>query len=599
MKDANRNQLWARAFTEELVRAGVRTVCIAPGSRSTPLVLACARVEGLRVLTHLDERSAAYFALGLGKATGRPAAVVTTSGTATANLFPAVVEASQAEVPLLLLTADRPHRLRDADANQSIDQIRLYGEHVRAFVEVAPPTVEDRALRHLRSVAGRAVASAVGMPAGPVHLNFPFDKPLEPTPVVGDVDAGFYDEHPLAAEGRAEGEAFARIGTRRPEAEAAEIEAVAVLLQGSERGLVVAGPSTEPGRTGPAAVRLSAASGFPLLADPLSGARYGPAGDALVSGRYDLFLRDPEVRERLRPEVVLRIGSAPTSAALNTYLEEALDARQIVIDAGGRWKDHLSVANDYVQADPTQVLDVLGAAVPRVASDEWRSLWSRAEERADRTVTAELEAGEVFEGELMADVVDVLPGGSALFVSSSMPVRDLDAYAPPREAALRTFGNRGASGIDGIVSTALGVSVGLERPVVAVVGDLAFYHDMNGLLGTRIDGAEVVFVLVNNDGGGIFHMLPIREHEPAFTSLFATPHGLDFRHAAALYDLPYRRVGIGMELRSAVADALAEGGSRILEVRSDRETNHARHEETARAVRDAIRDELTNQGEAG
>ncbi|HSR42617.1 MAG TPA: 2-succinyl-5-enolpyruvyl-6-hydroxy-3-cyclohexene-1-carboxylic-acid synthase, partial [Longimicrobiales bacterium] len=259
MRDANRNQLWARAVTEELVRAGVGRVLVAPGSRSTPLVLEAASREGLRLMTHLDERSAGFFALGLGKATGRPAAVITTSGTAAANLLPSVVEASQSEVPLLLLTADRPPHLRDADANQAIDQIHLYGRFVRRFVDVAPPSVDGRSLRHLRSQTARAVADALGPPAGPVHMNFPFRKPLEPTPVEGDVDPGFLEQHPRAGLGRGDGSAFIRVraGWARPDP--GEIEGVAGLLSEAERGLVVVGPSPLPGRTGPAAIALAAA----------------------------------------------------------------------------------------------------------------------------------------------------------------------------------------------------------------------------------------------------------------------------------------------------------------------------------------------------
>jgi len=588
VKDANRNQLWARAVAEELARAAVKSVCLAPGSRSTPLVLACADQEELRLVPHLDERSAGFFALGLGRATRRPTAVITTSGTATANLLPPVVEASRGEVPLLLLTADRPHHLRDSDANQAIDQLRLYGEFVREFFEVAPPRVDDRSLRHLRTQVVRAVASTLGPAPGPVHMNFPFEKPLEPTIVLDDVDPDFSERHPLAAGGRAEGRPFTRVGPRRTRVEAAEVEAVAVLLEGTGRGLVVAGPTTEPERTGPAAVKVAAATGFPLVADPLSGARYGPAHGAVVAGRYDLFLGHGEVVEALRPEVVLRIGASPTSAALCRALEAWGDARQIVVDAGHRWKDHLATAADYLQAEPVEVLDILAAAVPQVGDPAWRTLWRRAEGAAEGVLEQRLR-GPFFEGSLLREAADGLLDGETIFVSNSMPIRDLDAYAPPRDARLRVFANRGASGIDGIVSTALGVSAGLGERVVAVLGDLAFYHDMNGLLAARERGAEVVFVVIHNDGGGIFHMLPVREHEPAFTPFFATPHGLDFRHAAQLYGLPYARVEGRKGLRRALRDARKAGGSRIVVVESDREENRRLHEKTEGAVQDAVR----------
>ena len=590
MSDANRNQLWARALFEELARAGVRTMCVAPGSRSTPLVLAGAARDEVEVVTHLDERSAAFFALGVGKATGRPAAVVTTSGTATANLFPAVIEASWAEAPLLLLTADRPPHLRTADANQAVDQVGLYGSYVRSSFDVELPRTDGASLRHLRSLAVRAVADAVGAPAGPVHLNLPFQKPLEPTPVPGDVDPGFADEHPRAALGRPDEEPFLRITRRRSEARAADVEAIAALLGGGARGLVVAGPSPEPGRTGPAARRLSEATGFPLLADPLSGARFSPLPVAPVVEHYDLLLRSKRIRDALRPDVVIRVGASPTSAALCSFLEESVDARQIVVDDGARHKDHLAVARDYVRADPARLLDVLSAAVPRVVSEEWLEGWERLGEATAGIVAEELD-GELFEGAVLAEAAAGVPDDGALFVSNSMPVRDLDAFVGSRPSGLEVHGNRGASGIDGIVSTALGLSHGRGGPVTAVLGDLAFYHDMNGLLAAREGRGRVTFVVIHNDGGGIFHMLPIREHEPEFTPLFATPHGLDFRHAAELYDLPYTRVADRAELGEALR-ADDDGRSRIVEIRTDRERNRRRHVEVEASVRAALESEI-------
>ena len=329
------NAMWARAFADELARAGVRDVCVAPGSRSTPLVLAFATHGGFRMRVHLDERSAAFFALGVGKATGVPAAVLTTSGTATANLFPAVMEASQAETPLLLLTADRPHRLRDADANQAVDQLRLFGPFVREFFEVAPPAAEGHALRHLRSLAARAVASAVGLPAGPVHLNFPFDRPLEPVP--GADDAAFAAAHPRAARGREGGAPYAVVTPRRPRLTDAELDGLAELLRAARRPVLVAGSSAEPDRVGAAAVGFAAATGVPLLADPLSGARWGPRSVARVVGAYDLVLREPRARAALAPDLVVRVGRSPSSAALLDYLDDCGAPTHAVIDPSHRW----------------------------------------------------------------------------------------------------------------------------------------------------------------------------------------------------------------------------------------------------------------------
>jgi len=595
---SNRNTIWALAFMDELARSGIQDVCIAPGSRSTPLVLACAEDPRFRTFVHLDERSAAYFALGVGKATGRPGVVITTSGTAAANLYPAVIEAAQSESPLILLTADRPHRLRDADANQAIDQIRLFGRFVRSFYEVAPPEVADDSLLHLRSLACRAVADAVGLPAGPVHLNFPFAKPLEPTE--GPGDGAENEVHPLAARGRDGGAPFVDIRPRRLRADPEDVAQLLEMLAESSRGLLVAGPSADSERSGEAVVRFAAATGFPLLADPLSGARFGSTHGATVLGRYDLILREEEVRRCLAPDLIVRFGSSPTSAALLTFLQENGATPQLLVDSGHRWKDHLASASQCYQADPVLFLDALSDQAPRRGAPEWRMLWERAEEIASSAV-AHIRGDFFFEGDVLSTVAATLPESASLFVSSSMPVRDLDAFGAHRSERLRVLGNRGASGIDGVVSTALGVAATSEGPTVAVLGDVALCHDMNGLLAAWRYGIDVTFVVIHNDGGGIFHMLPIREREPSFTSFFAAPHGLDFRHVAELYNLHYSRIEGSSEavteLREALEAAVEEGGARLVEVRTDREENHRRHQEIVEAVGRALRSELI-EGEA-
>lgn len=598
MTGGEANALWARTFVDELARAGVRDVCVAPGSRSTPLVLAFAVDGRFRLRVHLDERSAAFFALGVGKATGVPAAVLTTSGTATANVFPAVMEASLFETPLLVLTADRPHRLRDADANQAADQLRLYGPYVRDFFEVAPPAADGPALRHLRAVAVRAVASAAGAPAGPVHLNFPFDKPLEPG---GTDDAALAPGRGSPGEawvrGRADGAPYARVTPRRPRAADAELDALAERLAAARRPLIVAGPSPEPRALGRAVVDLSAAADVPVLADPLSGARFLASAAARVCGAYDLVLREPRVRARLAPDVVLRVGRSPSSTVLLEFLEDC-GADSVVLDPSHRWKDHLAVATDVIRAD---AVDALGRLVDRLSRPParepgWSGLWAALDAEAARAVR-EAVSRDAFEGGIARGVVDAVPAGGVLFVSNSMPVRDLDAFGGVRADGVVALGNRGASGIDGIVSTALGVAAGAGKPIVALMGDVALVHDANGLLAAREPDVRVVFVVVNNDGGGIFHFLPIRAHEPHFTPLFATPHGVEPGRLAAVYGVRHERVAAA-DVAARVRSELEGGrGSVLLEVGSDRHENQRRRDAAVAAVRAAVgaRLERTNQ----
>ena len=582
----NRSTVHARVLIDELIRSGVRDLCLAPGSRSTPLVLAAAaQAENgpLRVRVFVDERSAAFFALGLGKASGRPAAVLTTSGTAVANLLPAVIEAAWSETPLLVLTADRPSWLRDSDANQVIVQRGIFGGYPVLALELPEPEVSDRALRHLRGVASRCVAASFGLPAGPVHLNVPYDKPLEPGSTPSDLPAGF----PAAAEpglgGRPEGAPWVQVGPRRPRGDDDEIDRLATRLAGATRGVVVAGPHPEADRLGPALRALAVAWGAPLLADPLSGARHGGDGSEPVLGAYDLVLRDVALAGRLRPDFILRVGAAPTSAAVLSWMDRHGDVPQVVVDAGRRWKDHQARASALLQACPVDTLGRLTDRLPpRAAAGEWVTRWVDVD-RAARQAALEVEPHE---GHIAEALTRLVPAGTPLFVSSSMPIRDIDAYGGARELELPVFGNRGASGIDGIVSSALGVAAGLARVTVALVGDLAFLHDINGLLAAREGDARVVFVVVDNDGGGIFHMLPVREHEPAFTPYFATPHGASLAHGAALYRVPHRSVHFD-DLPAALAEALDDGSTIVIEVSSDRESNHAGHVASAQRAAEA------------
>lgn len=602
----NRNELWARALMEEVVRSGVKWVVVAPGSRSTPLVLEAASRRELSIVVQVDERSAGFFALGVGKATGHPAAVITTSGTAVANLLPAVVEACQAEVPLLLLTADRPPHLRGADANQAIDQTHLFGRYVREFHELAPARISDPTLRHLRQVVSRSVAAAVGEPAGPVHLNLPFTKPLEPVQVAGDIPPGLEEEAPLATQGRVQGtRPFTAIHPRRLAPWGPAVEQLRLALEGSRRPLLVAGPVPRPWETGPAIQAFSRNWGIPLLADPLSGARYGSpgweAGESLVLGGYDLFLRDPAFRTRRRPDLIVRLGATPTSATLSTFLEETVGVSQVVVDGGGRWKDHLAVATEYLPAHPGALLEALGTPPEgwRVA-DEWRDTWLGAEAavaRAVAAVEAENRHEVRHEGVVLAAVARATPSEELLFVSNSMPVRDLDGFVLPRREGLMVLGNRGASGIDGILSTALGAGAGAARRVTVVVGDLALIHDMNGLLalpGLPPDSParRVILVVVNNQGGGIFQLLPVREYEPAFTRYFATPQAVEPARIAALHGLEYMCVGAEPDghgdLDTVLQAARLHEGPVLVEVRTHREENRVAHGEMVRTVLRAL-----------
>jgi len=622
MTAPNRNALWAGALVDELVAAGVDAVVVSPGSRSTPLTMAAARHDDLRVFSQLDERSAAYFALGRARRTGSVTPLICTSGTAAANYHPAVMEASNARVPLLALTADRPPELRDSGANQTADQEKLYGDAVRFYKDLPEPAPNDRALRSLRTTVARAVATAEGADPGPVHLNVPFKKPLEPTRVSGDVPA---DLDPVAAAGR-DG-AYVDVTPGSPEPGENEIRALANELSTADHGLIVAGPADPPGLDAEAVTALSHATGFPVVADPLSGVRYGGhTRVAPVVGAYDAYLSasvagdgdDPgrdgtDAVEWTDPEVVLRLGASPTSKNLRKYLA-ATGAEQYQVDPAGRWREAEFAATDLVVAEPSRLCARLSRLVGGGGGDpDWRAQW----EEADRTARAihgrEADGGDgvpgadesvdFHEGDALRAVADALPDPATLFVSNSMPVRDLDRFVGPTTTSLTVLGNRGVSGIDGIVSSALGAGSATTDDLTLVVGDLALYHDTNGLLAIDRCGVDATVVVINNDGGGIFHALPIESFEPEFTESFKTPHGIEFEPMADLHGLEYARIdarpgvaragdggaeAIAEDLEAACARARDADGSHLIEVRTDAESSHRTRESLATAVGEAV-----------
>ncbi|MEF8850843.1 MAG: 2-succinyl-5-enolpyruvyl-6-hydroxy-3-cyclohexene-1-carboxylic-acid synthase [Haloarculaceae archaeon] len=609
MTAPNRATLWGELIVDELVAAGVEAACLAPGSRSTPLTVAFANHPDVETFSVLDERSAAFFALGRGRRTGTPTAVVCTSGTAAANFHAAVVEASQSGVPMVVLTADRPAELHDSGANQTVDQSDLYGDAPRYHRTLPEPAPEPRRLRSVRVTVARAAAKAVGADSGPVHLNVPVAKPLEPAEVPGDVPDSLADADPEAVEGR-DGP-FVRTSEGVATPGDAVVADVAGALADADRGLLVAGPLA-PGRVDADAVGgFLDATGVPLLADPLSGLRFGSLvadGDGnatgpegrLVCGGYDAYVSSEGLSD---PDVVVRVGASPTSKPLRKQLASA-DARQFVVDPSGEWPEAEFTATDYVRADPSRVLEAVAdrlvdryGANPRgdtadvtgalAASTTWRERFRRAE-RAHWELVEEARAERLFEGGLLASAVESAPDPATLFVSNSMPVRDCDRFGAPRAADLTVLGNRGASGIDGIVSSALGAGSATDDPLVLVTGDLAYYHDMNGLLSVARCGLDATVVVVNNDGGGIFHMLPIEEFDPPFTDQFKTPHGLDFEPTGDLYGLDYERVSTTAGFERAYAESLASEGAHVVDVTVDAEESHRFRETLQERLHDRL-----------
>jgi 2-succinyl-5-enolpyruvyl-6-hydroxy-3-cyclohexene-1-carboxylate synthase len=625
--------LLLRAFVDELARCGLRDVCTSPGSRSAPLVLSLAREPRLRCHSHIDERCAGFFALGLAKSSGRPTAVACTSGTAAAELLPAVIEAHEAGVPLLILTADRPPELRENGAGQTIDQIKLYGGAEKWFFEVGTHEVgvheagvheagvhgvegtgtgeagvgeAGRArLRWMRTLACRAYWRTLEGHPGAVHLNFPLREPLvrsEEEPLPPD-PTGRPDGHPLV--------------TRTPARPTASEDArsLAVPVAAARRGVVVAGRYERDTALGEAAAAFCAKAGWPLLADPLSGARRGEAAVA----HYDALLRHAPFAAGVKPDIVLRVGDLPTSKPLRGWLASMCDVPQAAIGQEGGWQDPDAALCRCFTLEPAAALRQLLDAAP--ASDpDWLASWRSADERAAEAILGVLAAEGLSEPAVAAELGVLLPQQATLFVASSMPVRDIESFWPARADPPRVLCNRGANGIDGTVSSAFGAAADGRGPVVLLIGDVALAHDIGGLIAARRLELDLTIVLINNHGGGIFDFLPVagdpmaragndeatgrvaeehadrEEHEDQqwedataqdiYTRHIATPTGLDFAQAARLYGLEHEVVADIAAFRAALEQALTPrpGDSRIIEARTDRARNVALHRRAWEAV---------------
>ena len=575
----NRNTALASAMAEELARSGVRRAVVSPGSRSTPLAVALRREPSIEVSVVLDERSAGFFALGTALATREPAAVLCTSGSAAANLHPAVVEADEASVPMIVLTADRPPELRDVGAGQTIDQLKLYGDAVRWFCEVGTHEADDDGLLHFRSVACRAYAAAFGDPRpGPVHLNVSWREPLAPLPAEGQVGAA----DPLALGGRAPAPLSA-VAAAPARADEGLLDRLAERIEAAERGLIVAGRLPDSSAAEPVAA-LAAAAGYPILAEPTSQLRRGAHDRSLVVSTYDQIAR--ERPGSLRPELILRLGDMPTSKPLRQWLAAIEGLAQTVIDPVGQWREPTRRAGTIVRADPvataralTERLARLRPGASAVAGSPFAAAWLDADRDVREAIDARLGAlDEQSEPGVWLALGRALRDGDSVLAASSMPVRDLEAFMRPGPEGVRFVSNRGANGIDGLVSTAAGVASGSGARTWAVLGDLALLHDLGGLALAR-EAADLRLIVVDNSGGGIFHFLPQAEAMPPeeFEALLGTPAGTNLTRAAELFGLSVAAPADPQELDEALA-----GEARAVIVRTDRARNLELHRELSR-----------------
>lgn len=583
-RDGHGSRVLVQALIEELGRAGVTEAVTSPGSRNTPILLALAAQDGLRVHSVIDERTAGFVAVGAAKASGRAVVLCCTSGSAVAQYLPAVVEAHHARVPLVLLTADRPAELREVGAGQTIDQLATLRGVLRWQHEVAVDTADASTVRYARSLAARALLAAEGAAgggAGPVHLNLPLREPLAP---VGDVPQ---TQVPARPDGAPWVTRTGRLG--HPDDDA--VRRLGGLLASRPRAVVVAGRHEAEPRLGPALAALCELLSIPLLADPLSGARRGTA----AIGRYDALLAAGA--DLPAPELVIRVGDLPTSKPLRRWLTGLpVDVPQLHVAADGAWQDPDGVLSELVVADPLPLLEALAPRLAHAPRDAgWLAAWRTAEERVRTAQDALLDAPDddarPTEPWLARELTALLPPAATLLVAASMPIRDVEAFMAPRDA-VRIVSNRGANGIDGTIATAWGLGLGRapgDGEVLVLVGDVALQHDVGSLLAAGRSGVDLTVVLVDNDGGGIFHFLPIGEdREPEVERLVMTPTGLDVPAIVAAAGGHLHPVDRRDALVPALRAATGERGLSVLHVRTDRDENRALHRALTQRAADAV-----------
>ncbi|HJF31693.1 MAG TPA: 2-succinyl-5-enolpyruvyl-6-hydroxy-3-cyclohexene-1-carboxylic-acid synthase [Sporosarcina psychrophila] len=548
---------YVRRITDGLMKADVKAAVISPGSRSTPLAYAFASTKELDVYMQVDERSAAYFALGLAKASGAPVVLLCTSGTAASNYHPAITEAYYARIPLIVITADRPPELREVGAPQAIDQIRMYGKHVKYSVDFPlaenNTDIDDFIDRHV----SRALSVATSVPRGPVHLNVPFREPL-----LIDFDR----EVPKST--------FQKQIKGADSLDASAVQQIMQLLTDSEKGFIIAG-DMPVGFDKAAFWKFANALEWPVLCDPLSNLRAELPEEcvSLCIDHYDAILKSEVFKEKAIPDTVIRFGAQPVAKPLSLYLKKVRPATVIAVDESPEFRDSLGVVTHHIQTSPANIMRII-VDKPKTSYAE---LWAGANDIAS-AITDSYKGTEGDEGIFAKMLFEHLPSGSDLVSGSSMPIRDVDTFFRKTEKDVTIFANRGTNGIDGVVSTALGIQAARQRPAWLLIGDLSFLHDVNGLIATRFHESDLTIVIINNDGGGIFSYLPQAETDDHFEELFGTPTGLTFDHIAAMYNAQYAVIRTPEEFSIELAKA-KDKPVRIIEVFTNRQANVKAHRE--------------------
>ncbi|WP_407271930.1 2-succinyl-5-enolpyruvyl-6-hydroxy-3-cyclohexene-1-carboxylic-acid synthase [Radiobacillus sp. PE A8.2] len=553
-------------FVDELNKSGLTDVVISPGSRSTPIAMMFAEHPEINHWVNMDERSAAFFALGIAKQQNKAVALVCTSGTAAANYYPAIVEAYYSRVPLLILTADRPHELRDVGAPQAIEQIEMYGKYVKWFHEMALPEASPNMLSYVRARASRAVYTANQGNAGSVHLNFPFREPLLPDFSIRDL---WGETTASSYLGYVEGQ---RQVTPH------QLDDMISELATYQRGLIVCGPQFDEALA-EVVVRLANQWQIPILADPLSQLRTGGHEKAQIIESYDTILKNNKIRDQIEPEFIIRFGAMPISKSYLMYVKQYPNMNHIVVESHEGHREPTGTKTSYIYADPAGFcMDLADQGASLSFDQQWLQTWQQMNQTTKQILQRDHMIDKITEGHAVTYLTEEVPDGSTLYIGNSMPIRDIDTFLLADEKPLKLLGNRGANGIDGLTSSALGAAVHGNN-VTLLIGDLSFFHDFNGMLVAKQYNISLTIVLINNNGGGIFSFLPQAQHPKHFEVLFGTPMNIDIENVVSMYGGTYEQPTNKQEFQQALRQSYQQTGLSVIEVKTDRAENVEWHKQ--------------------
>ncbi|MEI5994000.1 2-succinyl-5-enolpyruvyl-6-hydroxy-3-cyclohexene-1-carboxylic-acid synthase [Candidatus Enterococcus mansonii] len=570
----NQNEMtnYLHAFIEGMISSGVSQAVISPGSRSTPLALLMHRQERIETFVEVDERSAAFFALGLSKASNKPVVLLCTSGTAAANYYPAICEAKASHVPLIVLTTDRPHELRQVGAPQAMDQFQLFQSHVKSFVEMAIPEGTKAMIDYAYWQGMRSTDTACQIPQGPVHLNFPLREPLLPE---------------LSRSSKIEKTTM--IVTGKQQLSEDQLSKCVNAWQGKKGVIVVGGSHTT--MEAECFVQLAEALNWPIIGDPLANLVSCGNKNLLIMSYADLFIQEVDMIQR--PEVVVRFGMLPISKNMMFWLQTLDDSetRIYFVDETGEWQDQLKQTQIAIQAEEQMFIQAIIDKVEIKTPDTWSNQWIAWQEITDHQLSELAEMNELNETTASILVHKMMVEDGQLFVSNSNAIRFLDRFSTVETSSYQLFGNRGINGIDGIVSTALGMcATHPDRQNVLLIGDLAMYHDMNGLLLAKCYNLPLTIILLNNNGGGIFSFLSQRQlTQKDFEPIFGTPIDLDFSLVAALYGATYTKAENLEQLTSLLEETQKKPKFQVIEIVGDRQANVELYENVMRQLKDKLR----------